>query len=160
MASRFTVGPSESTLLPMVHSIEDDCSTTGCKSVTSTLVRDYTRHPGAGLVLQNPIALSLRDNEHISYLIKVLSSRLAGKCLVTTVVQCSACCTPDDFRQQDRTMGHPIYSPCPPPGSASEPCDSLAKPRVITPLYNLSTPLIWREDVADGGTRSRFDKIR
>ena len=65
----------------------------------STLVRDYARHPGAGLVVQNPITLSLRDNEHSSYLIEVLSSRLAGKCLVTTVVQCLACCTPDDFRQ-------------------------------------------------------------
>ena len=39
-------------------------------------------------------------------------------------------------------MGHPIYSPCPHPGSASEPCDSLTKPCVITPLYNVLTLLI------------------
>lgn len=160
MAPRFTVVPTDSSLLPMEHSVEGDCVGTGSNRVTSTLVRDYARQPGGGLVLQAPIALSLRNNEHLTCLIKALASRLTGKCLVTMVVQCSACYTSVNFRQPDGKIGHPIYSMSHSPDSASDPGGLLIKPRVTTPLYILSTPLLWREGGADCGTRSEFDEIR
>ncbi|KIM51092.1 hypothetical protein SCLCIDRAFT_12211 [Scleroderma citrinum Foug A] len=144
----------------MEHSVEGDCVGTGSNRVTSTLVRDYARQPGGGLVLQAPIALSLRNNEHLTCLIKALASRLTGKCLVTMVVQCSACYTSVNFRQPDGKIGHPIYSMSHSPDSASDPGGLLIKPRVTTPLYILSTPLLWREGGADCGTRSEFDEIR
>ncbi|KIM66580.1 hypothetical protein SCLCIDRAFT_7896, partial [Scleroderma citrinum Foug A] len=76
------------------------------------------------------------------------------------VVQCSACYTSVNFRQPDGKIGHPIYSMSHSPDSASDPGGLLIKPRVTTPLYILSTPLLWREGGADCGTRSEFDEIR
>lgn len=43
------------------------------------------------LALRHPWGLSLPDDPGIKYLLKALSTRLRGKCLVTTVVQCSEC---------------------------------------------------------------------
>lgn len=48
-----------------------------------------TSSSGENIALHQPKGLSLPNNEEIELLLKALSTRLAGKHLVTTVVQCS-----------------------------------------------------------------------
>ncbi|KAI6000066.1 hypothetical protein EDD15DRAFT_2236604 [Pisolithus albus] len=53
---------------------------------------DFTlayRHMDTSLALRQPKRISLPANEHVSLLLKALSTRLAGKYLVTTLIQCS-----------------------------------------------------------------------
>lgn len=52
---------------------------------------DWSNHPSNILALQHATGLSLPNTQQLISLLKNLSIRLAGKCLVTKVVQCQQC---------------------------------------------------------------------
>ncbi|KAI6126067.1 heterokaryon incompatibility protein-domain-containing protein [Pisolithus croceorrhizus] len=102
------------------------------------------------LALHQPAAISLPDNEHISLLLKALSARLAGRHLVTTVIQCL------DFYAVDKDgklWNSGDYS-APNSGNYS------TGTGVLTPLCTISYPHVWSIDPLCKQTKKRFKSIR
>ncbi|KAI5985058.1 hypothetical protein EDD15DRAFT_1650942 [Pisolithus albus] len=86
------------------------------------------------LALRQPKGISLPANEHVSLLLKSLSTRLAGKHLVTATIQCSDFYTVDDdgIRRDS--------------GDDSAPADGhhSTEPGILTPLCMIASPQVWR----------------
>ncbi|KAI6150121.1 heterokaryon incompatibility protein-domain-containing protein [Pisolithus thermaeus] len=102
------------------------------------------------LALHQPAAISLPDNEHISLLLKALSARLAGKHLVTTVIQCL------DFYAVDKDGKLWNSSDYSAPNSGNYSTGT----GVLTPLCTISYPHVWSIDPPCKQTKKRFKSIR
>ncbi|KAI6020579.1 heterokaryon incompatibility protein-domain-containing protein [Pisolithus marmoratus] len=102
------------------------------------------------LALRQPKGISLPADDSTVLLLKALSIRLAGKHLVITVIQCS------EFYEVDRD------------GKRSDSGDNLVLDSVepsteagmLTPLYAIATPQVWRQHLACIQRRERFKSIR
>ncbi|KAI6004985.1 hypothetical protein EDC04DRAFT_1013944 [Pisolithus marmoratus] len=102
------------------------------------------------LALRQPKGISLPANDSTVLLLKALSIRLAGKHLVTTVIQCS------EFYEVDED------------GKRSDPGNDLVSDSVepsieagmLTPLYTIATPQVWRRHLACAQRKERFKSIR
>ncbi|KAI6000058.1 hypothetical protein EDD15DRAFT_2236520 [Pisolithus albus] len=105
---------------------------------------------GTHLALHQPKAISLPANEHFSLLLKALSIRLAGKYLVTTVVQCS------DFYVISRGSNRRD------PGGDSTPDNGnhSTEAGIFTPLCTIASPQAWRREVLRTQTKKRLRVIR
>ncbi|KIK19989.1 hypothetical protein PISMIDRAFT_682743 [Pisolithus microcarpus 441] len=86
------------------------------------------------LVLCQPKGISLPANEHVSLLLKALSTRLAGKHLVTVTIQCSDFYTVDKDGNRRRS------------GDDSVPADGhhSTESGILTPLCMIASPQVWR----------------
>ncbi|KAI6023400.1 heterokaryon incompatibility protein-domain-containing protein [Pisolithus marmoratus] len=101
------------------------------------------------LVLYRPKGLSLPNSEEFELLLKALSTRLAGKCLVTTVVQCSESYRVDDEGMQMDAGGDSALDG----GVRSD-------QGTITSLCIIARPLAWRKEPACAERRKQFKNIR
>ncbi|KAI6000073.1 hypothetical protein EDD15DRAFT_1886709 [Pisolithus albus] len=97
------------------------------------LARGFGR---TNLALRQPNGISLPANEHVSLLLKALSTRLAGKHLVTATVQCS------DFYTVDKDGNRR--------GSGDE-------PGILTPLCMIASPQVWR---GEHRCEQRMERLR
>ncbi|KAI5984792.1 hypothetical protein EDC04DRAFT_1626113 [Pisolithus marmoratus] len=102
------------------------------------------------LALRQPKGISLPANDSTVLLLKALTIRLAGKHLVTTVIQCA------EFYEVNKD------------GKRSDSGDDLVSDSVepsteagmLTPLYAIATPQVWRQHLACIQRRERFKSIR
>ncbi|KAI6020584.1 heterokaryon incompatibility protein-domain-containing protein [Pisolithus marmoratus] len=102
------------------------------------------------LALRQPKGISLPANDSTVLLLKALSIRLAGKHLVTTVIQCSEFYEVDkDGKRSD--SGNDLVS------DSVEPSIEAG---MLTPLYTIATPQVWRRHLACAQRRERFKSIR
>ncbi|KAI6102886.1 hypothetical protein F5141DRAFT_1133485 [Pisolithus sp. B1] len=100
------------------------------------------------LALHQPKAISLPANERFSLLLKALSIRLAGKCLVTTVIQCSDFYMVDEDGSRRDPSGVPNND------------DHSTQAGILTPLCTIAYPQVWRREVVRIQTKQRFRSIR
>ncbi|KAI6102868.1 hypothetical protein F5141DRAFT_235155 [Pisolithus sp. B1] len=98
------------------------------------------------LVLHQPQAFSLPANEHVSRLLKDLSTRLEEKRLVTTVIQCTDFYTVDEDGNR-RDSGD---------DSGNYPTEA----GMLTPLYIIARPHVWRREPLCKQRQERFKSIR
>ncbi|KAG6328978.1 hypothetical protein ID866_10112 [Astraeus odoratus] len=121
---------------------------------------------GPALLLTRPIGLSLPNNRHVVLLLKALSVRLAGRCLVTRVIQCSASRVTNPSTPQldgKSSMGNGrcsdlyfrwVVDPL------SYSYFSSVEPHSTTPLYTLAQPQFWsRNETADIETMALFKEV-
>ncbi|KAI6138371.1 hypothetical protein BKA82DRAFT_486828 [Pisolithus tinctorius] len=106
------------------------------------------RDKGERLVPDQLKGVSLPVNERFVLLLKALSTRAAGKHLVKTVVQCS------DFA----AVGY--YGERRDPGGASDNGNHSREPRILTPLYAVASPQVWRREPPCRQRRGQFQSIR
>ncbi|KAI6145887.1 hypothetical protein BKA82DRAFT_767266 [Pisolithus tinctorius] len=102
------------------------------------------------LALCQPKGLSLPANKWFVLLLKALSTRLSGKHLVITVIQCSDFYGVDDNGER-RESGE---------DSASDRGSHFAEPRILTPLYTVASPQVWRRELLSLQRWDQFSKIR
>ncbi|KAI6151522.1 hypothetical protein BKA82DRAFT_415058 [Pisolithus tinctorius] len=105
------------------------------------------------LVLRRPIGLSLPNSLQLVQLLKTLSTRLADKYLVTTIVLCSAFSTTDSSSERAE-KNKPAESR---PSGTQSPS---TKSRNIAVLYGIAQPQVWRRDTADNERKESFEEIR
>ncbi|KAI6100817.1 hypothetical protein EV401DRAFT_2030276 [Pisolithus croceorrhizus] len=145
------IDPKDSAYCPVVsrvHSEADWWSSCNGRQADVTIVYHATRH--THLALRQAKGFSLPTNELFILLLKAFSTRLAGKHLVTTIIQCS------EFYSVDRA------------GNRRDSEDDLApdsgNPRtetsVLTPLYAIASPQVWRRELPCAQRRERFKSIR
>ncbi|KAI6038842.1 hypothetical protein EDC04DRAFT_1841431 [Pisolithus marmoratus] len=103
------------------------------------------------LVLHRPKGISLPANEYLVLLLKALSSRLAGKHLVITIVQCS-----DFYRVDDETGVRTNAGG----KSALECVGNPTETENLTPLCIIASPQVWRRQPACVQRRKQFRNIR
>ncbi|KAI5985044.1 hypothetical protein EDD15DRAFT_2304051 [Pisolithus albus] len=108
------------------------------------------RHMDTSLALRQPKRISLPANEHISLLLKALSTRLAGKYLVTTIIQCS------DFYTVDRHGNRWGSSDDSPPADSHH----FTEARIQTLLCTIASPQVWRRECVCKQRMERFKSIR
>ncbi|KAI6038682.1 hypothetical protein EDC04DRAFT_2896023 [Pisolithus marmoratus] len=102
------------------------------------------------LALRQPKGISLPANDSIVLLLKALSIRLAGKHLVTTIIQCSEFYEVDeDGKRCD--SGDDLVSDSVGPSTEAG---------MLTPLCTIATPQVWRRHLACVQRRERFKSIR
>ncbi|KAI5993801.1 heterokaryon incompatibility protein-domain-containing protein [Pisolithus orientalis] len=98
------------------------------------------------LALRQPKVFSLPANDHLVRLLKALATRLAGKHLVLTVVQCSEFYGVDDNGERrdsvDDSNNHP------------------AEGDISTPLCIIASPQVWRREMPCVQRREQFKSIR
>ncbi|KAI6000079.1 hypothetical protein EDD15DRAFT_1888279 [Pisolithus albus] len=102
------------------------------------------------LALHQPRAFSLPANEHVSLLLKALSTRLAGKHLVTAIIQCSDFYTVDEDGKR-RDSGDDRA----PSGSHHS-----TEAGILTPLCVIASPQVWRIERCCEQSMERFRSIR
>ncbi|KAI5985039.1 hypothetical protein EDD15DRAFT_1647177 [Pisolithus albus] len=88
------------------------------------------------LALRQPKGISLPANEHVSLLLKALSTRLAGKHLVTAIIQCS------DFYMVDENGNRRDSDD----GSALPNGNHSTEIGILTPLCTIAIPQVWRNE--------------
>ncbi|KAI6020573.1 heterokaryon incompatibility protein-domain-containing protein, partial [Pisolithus marmoratus] len=102
------------------------------------------------LALRQPKGISLPANDSTVLLLKALSIRLAGKHLVTTVIQCSEFYEVDkDGKRSD--SGNDFVS---------DNVEPSIEAGMLTPLYTIATPQVWRRHLACAQRKERFKSIR
>ncbi|KAI6150127.1 heterokaryon incompatibility protein-domain-containing protein [Pisolithus thermaeus] len=102
------------------------------------------------LALHHPMAISLPVNEHVSLLLRALSTRLAGKYLVTTVIQCLDFYTVDKDGKQWNSDDY----------WALNDGDYSIGTGILTPLCAISYPHVWSIDPLCKQRQKRFKSIR
>ncbi|KAI6102878.1 hypothetical protein F5141DRAFT_235966 [Pisolithus sp. B1] len=102
------------------------------------------------LVLHQPRASSLPANEHVSLLLKALSTRLSEKHLVTTIIQCSDFYTVDDNGNRRDSGGV----------SAPDDGNHSTEARSSTPLCMVARPQVWSREPLREQRKERFKSIR
>ncbi|KAI5987984.1 heterokaryon incompatibility protein-domain-containing protein [Pisolithus orientalis] len=134
-----------------------DCSTASSKSdyAVPMMENEYDltvayHDEGMHLALRRSKGLSLPVNECFVLLLKALSTRAAGKHLVIAVIKCSDFCTFDDDGEQRDSGGEP----------ASDSGSHSREPRVLTPLYAVASPQVWRKEPPCRQRREQFQSIR
>lgn len=99
--------PVDLALLPVKHEVSTDPvdlallvkhNIQNSEPVITTCYTDTGRVPG--LVLFQPLCLTLPNNQVIVTLLKALSMHLTGRYLVTTVIQCAEYHETDTFTEQ------------------------------------------------------------
>ncbi|KAI6018956.1 hypothetical protein PISMIDRAFT_418006 [Pisolithus microcarpus 441] len=88
------------------------------------------------LALRKPKGISLPASERVSLLLKALSTRLAGKYLVTAVIQCSDFYTVDGEGNR-RDSGD---------DSASANGNHPTEAGILAPLCTIASPQVWRNE--------------
>ncbi|KAI6128730.1 hypothetical protein EDD16DRAFT_1547849 [Pisolithus croceorrhizus] len=107
----------------------------------------YCNEENFRLALGQPNGLSLPSNQQLVELLKALSTRLADKQLVITVIQCSG------FYRADRMGGRMSSGIDSASGSGTEPVP-------LVPLCTIASPQVWRREPACAHRRGQFEYIR
>ncbi|KIK23726.1 hypothetical protein PISMIDRAFT_436294 [Pisolithus microcarpus 441] len=139
------IGREDSTYCPVVSHVSTSDWLPGCMQNQDDLAVAY-RYGEPPLALYQPKGISLPTNEHMSLLLKALSTRLVGKSLVKTIIQCS------DFYLVDKD-GKRRHS-----GDGSG--NHSAEARILTPLCIIVRPRVWRREPLCEHRREQFKCIR
>ncbi|KAI6098678.1 hypothetical protein EV401DRAFT_2037458 [Pisolithus croceorrhizus] len=118
--------------------------------VEDTFEREGVEHATKPLALYQPKGRSLPDTEDFELLLKALSTRLAGKCLVTTVIECSKFNTVDDEETRVDVGGD----------SALDGGVRSVDQGVLIPLCIVASPLAWNKEPPYEERRIIFKNIR
>ncbi|KAI6110434.1 hypothetical protein EDD16DRAFT_1240480 [Pisolithus croceorrhizus] len=116
--------------------------------VEDTFEREGAEHAAKPLVLYQPKARSLPDTEDFELLLKALSTRLSGKCLVTTVIECSRFNTVDDEETRVDV------------GGALDGGIRSVDQGALIPLCIVANPLAWSKELPCGKRWINFINIR
>ncbi|KAI6106320.1 hypothetical protein EDD16DRAFT_1745798 [Pisolithus croceorrhizus] len=103
---------------------------------------------GKSLALSRPMGLLLPNNEEFDLLLKALSTHLAGRHLMTTVVQCSELYEVNhegEWRNLETALDHSAQS---------------SDQGTFTPLCLIARPLAWHKELASKERRKQFKNIR
>ncbi|KAI6000061.1 heterokaryon incompatibility protein-domain-containing protein [Pisolithus albus] len=112
-----------------------------------TLAR-HSEH--AYLALRQPKGISLPANEHVSLLLKTLSTRLAGKYLVTAIIQCS------DFYLVDKDGNRRGWGDDSAPANGNHSTET----GMLRPLHAIASPQVWSIEPPCIQRMERFRSIR
>ncbi|KAI6020552.1 hypothetical protein EDC04DRAFT_400000 [Pisolithus marmoratus] len=100
------------------------------------------------LALRQPKGISLPANDSTVLLLKALSIPLAGKHLVTTIIQCSEFYEVDkDGKRSDSGDDLVLDS-----------AESSTEAGIWTPLYTIATPQVWRRYLACAQTKGTIQE--
>ncbi|KAI6095445.1 hypothetical protein EV401DRAFT_1182520 [Pisolithus croceorrhizus] len=137
------INPADSVYRPVVSRVSS------CRDILHPIQTQHEIVTTSGfwipLELHQPKGLSLQSNKESELLLKAFSTRLSGKCLVKTVIECSQVRVVD--REGRKAFGGGD-------GNRS------AAPGVLTPLCIIVTPLAWNDGPASTQRRERFPNIR
>ncbi|KAI5984773.1 hypothetical protein EDC04DRAFT_2615580, partial [Pisolithus marmoratus] len=108
--------------------------------------------PTTYLAPHQPKGISLPANDNIVLLLKAMATRLVGKHLVTTVIQCSDFYTVDHVgnRRDSEDVSALVW----------DSVDPSTEEGTLTPLYTIASPQVWRRHPAYVRRRERFKSIR
>ncbi|KIN93735.1 hypothetical protein M404DRAFT_35794 [Pisolithus tinctorius Marx 270] len=109
---------------------------------------EHSRHNH--LALHQPKSFSLAANDHLVRLLKALATRLAGKYLVITVVQCSELYAVDHNGERRDSVDDSV------PDSNNHPAGG----EISTPLCTIASPQVWRREIPCVQRREQFKNIR
>ncbi|KAI5985032.1 hypothetical protein EDD15DRAFT_1646486 [Pisolithus albus] len=139
------IGSKDSTYCPVVSPVSSSDWLPACMHNQDDLAVAY-RYGEPPLALYQPKGISLPTNEHMSLLLKALSTRLSGKTLVKTIIQCSDFYVVDkDGKRRDSGDGSGNYS---------------AEARILTPLCIIARPRVWRRELPSEHRREQIKCIR
>ncbi|KAI6018951.1 hypothetical protein PISMIDRAFT_689018 [Pisolithus microcarpus 441] len=102
------------------------------------------------LALRQPKGISLPANEHVSLLLKALSTRLAGKYLVTAIIRCS------DFYMVDKDGNRRDGGDDSAPANGNHSTET----GMLTPLPTIASPQVWRIEPPCMQRMEQFRSIR
>ncbi|KAI6145875.1 hypothetical protein BKA82DRAFT_768248 [Pisolithus tinctorius] len=143
------IKPMNSVCCPVVSRISSvGWSTRHVKNWEGLVVENDFRKP---LVLCDPKGLSLPANDDFVLLLKALSTRAAGKRLVISVIQCSDFYRVDDEERIDDGQRR---------RSGDDSGNHSAVSRVLTPLYAVARPQVWKREPPCWHRKQRFETIR
>lgn len=89
--TQLRVDTKDHALEPIQHKIYPEGSVDIETNIVESVAHNRRLNLWEGLILYDPKSLSLPLHHHIFTLMKSLSYRLEGRCLITTVVECSEC---------------------------------------------------------------------
>ncbi|KAI6161046.1 hypothetical protein EDD17DRAFT_715830 [Pisolithus thermaeus] len=129
------INPPDSVYRPVVSCVS------GCRDMPHRIQTQHEIVTTSGfwipLELHQPKGLSLPSNKESELLLKNFSTRLSGKCLVKTVIECSQVHLVDREGRREALGGG-----------------------MLTPLCIIATPLAWNNGPASTQRRERFRNIR
>ncbi|KAI5986984.1 heterokaryon incompatibility protein-domain-containing protein [Pisolithus orientalis] len=102
------------------------------------------------LALHQPKGLSLAANDQFVRLLKALATRLTGKHLVITVVQCSEFFGVDDNGERRDSVDDLVL----------DINNHSTEGEILTPLCTIASPQVWRRELACVQRRKQFKSIR
>ncbi|KAI6038908.1 heterokaryon incompatibility protein-domain-containing protein [Pisolithus marmoratus] len=146
----FGMDPKDTTYSPVVSRVSGwelqmlDMRNQGNVAVARSAIGN--RH----LALRQPKGISLPANDSTVLLLKALAIRLAGKHLVTTVIQCSEFYEADEDGKRSGSGDDLVL----------DSAESSTETGILTPLYTIATPQVWRRHLACAQRRERFKSIR
>ncbi|KAI6020594.1 hypothetical protein EDC04DRAFT_404610 [Pisolithus marmoratus] len=151
------IDPGDAAYRPMVSHVSGTILSGRLENEDDThITYDCTNHTTrpARLALHQPKGISLPANEHFVLLLKALSTRLSGKHLVTTIIQCS------DFYDVDRNSQRRNSILGDDPDSPPDNSDQSTEARVLTPLCTIAIPQAWKREMLHVKRREQFTSIR
>ncbi|KAI5984907.1 heterokaryon incompatibility protein-domain-containing protein [Pisolithus orientalis] len=145
------IDPTESVYRPVVRRVSGfEWPIRRAENRTELVVARHTSTEGKHLALRQPKGLGLPTNEHFELLLKDLAIRLAGKHLVTSVIQCSGLYEIDNGGEA-RDSGD---------NSTLDSDSHSTEPGILTPLYIVVSPQVWQREMPCVQRREQFKSIR
>lgn len=144
------IDPEDSAYRPVVSRLSGDRWVKFRMTNQGDIATAYHSTSRTTLVLHRAKGISLPTNKHIALLLKAFSTRLSGKHLVTTLIQCS------DIYSVDRD-GNRIDS-----GDDVLPDSGMhaAEPGILTPFCAIASPQVWRREPPCVRRRAQLRNIR
>ncbi|KAI5992980.1 hypothetical protein EDD15DRAFT_2196822 [Pisolithus albus] len=157
------IDPEDSAYQPVVSHVSGKSPMTNQADIAMA----YHSTSDTTLALHRAKGISLPNNKHFVLLLKAFSTRLAGKHLVTTLIQCSDIYTVDCYGNRiDSENGGlsesgramltilPLLDVVPDSGMHA------AEPGILTPFYAIASPQVWRREPPCVRRREEFKSIR
>ncbi|KAI6137293.1 hypothetical protein F5141DRAFT_78682 [Pisolithus sp. B1] len=145
------IDPQVSAYFPVVSRVHSDVDwRMSCDGIQADVTTAYHATRDTHLALRQAKGISLPTNKHFMLLLKAFSTRLAGKHLVTTIIQCS------EFYSVDRAGNRRDSED----DSAPDSGNPRTEAGISTPLYAIASPQVWRRELPCAQRRERFKSIR
>ncbi|KAI5997538.1 heterokaryon incompatibility protein-domain-containing protein [Pisolithus albus] len=144
------IDPEDSAYQPVVSRVSGDRWAKYRVANQTNIATAYHGASDTTSVLHRAKGISLPNNEHFVLLLKAFSTRLAGKHVVTTLIQCSGIYSVD-------RVGNRIDS-----GDDVVPYSGMhaAEPGILTPFCVIASPQVWRREPPCVRRREQFENIR
>ncbi|KAI5997533.1 hypothetical protein EDD15DRAFT_347117 [Pisolithus albus] len=143
------IDPELPAYCPLVSRVSSDTRSEYYKTDQAGVTIAYHITGDARPALRQGRGISLPANERFVLLLKAFSTRLAGKHLVTTIVQCS------DFYNVDREGNRMDSGDDIAPDSGMHDAE-----RILTPFCAIASPQVWRREPPCVRRIEQFERIR
>ncbi|KAI6137291.1 heterokaryon incompatibility protein-domain-containing protein [Pisolithus sp. B1] len=145
------IDPEDSVYCPVVSRVHSEADWwRSCIGFQADVTTVYRATRDTHLALRQAKGISLPTNKHFMLLLKDFSTRLAGKHLVTTIIQCS------EFYSVDRAGNRRDSED----DSAPDSGNPRTEAGISTPLCTIASPQVWRRGLPCAQRRERFKSIR